>query len=343
MIEKKLTDIVEQKTVGTADCDPGKIPDGVLGSARPVLLRGLVQDWPLVVAARRSADAADEYLRKFYNGKQVTVSVGPPDIEGRIFYNDDLSDFNFKMGKTRLDTFLDWLRQHRDDEKPPVHYVGSTTVDYVLPGIREDNDLDCGDFDPLVSIWLGNQTCIAAHYDVPDNIACVVAGRRRFTLFPPDQLENLYVGPLDFAPAGQSISMVDLRDPDFGKYPRFRTALQHSQVAEMQPGDALFIPSMWWHHVQGLESFNVLINYWWRDVPAWMGNPMDVLNHALLSIRDLPVAQRRVWQDVFAHYVFNADEEVAAHIPEGARGVLAPMDETTARQLRGLLLKRLNK
>ena len=325
------------------NCDPGRLPDGVLESERPLLLKDLVAEWPLVEAAKQSANAADSYLREFYNGKPVTVSVGPPEIDGRIFYNDDLSDFNFVMRRARLDAFLDALRQHRGDDKPPVHYVGSTTVDYILPGIREHNDLSLGDVEPLVSIWLGNQTCIAAHFDVPDNVACVVAGRRRFTLFPPDQLENLYVGPLDYAPAGQSISLVDLREPDFEKFPRFRTALQHAQVADMQPGDALFIPSMWWHHVLGLESFNVLINYWWRSVPDWMGNPMDVLNHALLSIRDLPDAQRKIWQNIFAHYVFEPDDEVVAHIPEGARGVMAPIDEPTARKLRGLLLKRLNR
>ncbi len=336
-------EIVEPETVESKDCEPGMIPDGLLESERPLLLKNLVADWPMVEAAKESAAAADTYLRRFYNGKPVTASVGPPEIDGRIFYNEDLSDLNFKMGRTRLDTFLDWLRQHRDDERPPVHYVGSTTVDYILPGFRAHNDLRFGDVTPLVSIWLGNQTCIAAHYDVPDNIACVVAGRRRFTLFPPDQLENLYVGPLDFAPAGQSISMVDLRAPDFEKYPRFRTALEHAQAADLEPGDALFIPSMWWHHVLGLESFNVLINYWWRSSPDWMGNPMDVLNHALLSIRDLPATQRKIWQDIFAHYVFEPDEEIVAHIPERARGLLAPLDEPTARKLRGLLLKRLNR
>jgi len=334
---------IEQQVREINDCEGGRVPEEVLQSEQPLLLRNLVADWPLVDAAKQSADAADAYLRRFYNGTPVTVSDGPPDINGRIFYNEELSDFNFKMRRARLDAVLDELKRHRDDDNPPVHYVGSTTVDYILPGLREKNDLELGGLGPLVSIWLGSQTCVAAHYDVPDNIACVVAGRRRFTLFPPDQLENLYIGPLDYAPAGQAISMVDLLEPDFEKYPRFRTALQHAQIAEMQPGDALFIPSMWWHHVLGLESFNVLINYWWRSSPAWMGNPMDVLNHALLSIRDLPDAQREAWRNIFAHYVFEADDEVSAHIPEGARGVLAPIDEPTSRKLRALLLKRLNR
>lgn len=334
---------IERQVEELDSCESGQVPAEVMQSEQPLLLRGLVADWPLVDAAAQSADAADAYLRRFYNGTPVTVSEGPPGIDGRIFYNEDLSDFNFTMRRARLDAVLDELKRHRDDDNPPVHYVGSTTVDYILPGLRDENDLELGDLQSLVSIWLGNQTRIAAHYDVPDNIACVVAGRRRFTLFPPDQLENLYIGPIDYAPAGQAISMVDLLEPDFDQHPKFRTAMQHAQVADMQPGDALFIPSMWWHHVEGLQSFNILINYWWRSTPAWMGNPMDVLSHALLAIRDLPEAQRTAWQNIFAHYVFDPDDEITAHIPDAARGVLAPIDEPMARKLRALLLKRLNR
>jgi hypothetical protein len=137
--------------------------------------------------------------------------------------------------------------------------------------------------------------------------------------------------------------MVDLRNPDFDRYPKFRRALQHAEVAVMEPGDALFIPSMWWHHVEGLDAFNVLVNYWWRSTPAFMGNPLDVLNHAFLSIRDLPTAQREAWKGIFEHYVFAADDEVVAHIPEGSRGVLSPIDDVSARKLRALLLKQLNR
>jgi hypothetical protein len=323
--------------------DGRDIPPEILDSERPLLLKGLVADWPLVAAARESVDAADRYLRKFYNGTPVVSSVGPPGIHGRIFYNEDLSGFNFIMQRTTLDAFLDELKRHRDNESPPVHYIGSTTVDYILPGLRECNDLTLPVENLLVSMWLGNQTRIAAHYDVPNNIACVVAGRRRFTLFPPDQLENLYVGPLDHAPAGQAISLVDMHNPDFKIYPKFGEALRHAEVVELEPGDALYIPGLWWHHVEGLESFNALINYWWRGSPAWMGNPQDVLEHALLAIRDLPAGQRKAWRNIFEHYVFAPGDGVTAHIPEQRRGVLAPIDQTMARKLRAQLLKKLNR
>src|SRR4029078_9425486 len=48
-------------------------------------------------------------------------------------------------------------------------------------------------------IWLGSQVVTPAHFDESSNVACVVAGRRRFTLFPPAQARNLYAARLDFA------------------------------------------------------------------------------------------------------------------------------------------------
>src|SRR3546814_4100254 len=68
--------------------------------------------------------------------------------------------------------------------------------------------------DAVPRVWIGNATHVSTHYDVSSNLACVVAGRRRFTLFPPDQIANLYVGPLDVTMAGQPASMVDLAAPD---------------------------------------------------------------------------------------------------------------------------------
>ena len=175
--------------------------------------------------------------------------------------------------------------------------------------------MNFGAHDPLASIWIGNRTVIPAHYDLPDNLACVAAGRRRFTLFPPEQLRNLYVGPLDFTPAGQAVSLVDLHQPDLARYPRFAEALAQAQSAELEAGDALFIPSMWWHHVEGLTPFNILVNYWWRQSPGWMDTPFNTLLLALLTMRELPPAQRAAWQELFRHYVFDSDSSEAAHIP----------------------------
>ncbi len=322
---------------------PGILPNEILSSAEPLLLKGMVADWPVVQAALQSPAAVDNYLRRFYRNATVGAFFAGPEIKGRVFYNEDLTGVNFQPVKVKLDEVLDRIQRHLDDDDPPCFYIGSTTVDTCLPGFRLENDIDWGDIDPLASIWLGNRTRIAAHYDVPDNMACCAAGRRRFILFPPGELENLYVGPLDSTPAGQAISMVDFEQPDFEKYPRFRNALKNALVAELEPGDAIFIPGMWWHHVEGLDRFNVLINYWWRQSPGFMGSPQNVLDHALLSLRDLPKEQREAWKEIFRFYIFDFDESAVAHIPEQSRGVLSPIDETAARKLRAALLNKLNR
>jgi hypothetical protein len=328
------------KPIAEIDCqrsrqlraDPGQpLPDEILTSPAPLVLRGLVADWPLVQAARRSPLAADAYLRRFYRDATVLATHAPPETGGRIFYNDDLSGFNFQSQMVRFDQVLDALRAHLDHPAPPTLYVGSTSIDTCLPGLRAENDVNFGARDPLASIWIGNRTRIPAHYDVPDNLACVAAGRRRFTLFPPEQLANLYVGPLDFTPAGQSVSLVDLHQPDLARYPRFAEALAHAQSAELEAGDALFIPSMWWHHVEGLTPFNILLNYWWRQSPDWMDTPFNTLLLGLMTVRDLPPAQRAAWRQRFDHYVFDSDDSAA------------PLDADDARALRAQLLRLLSR
>jgi hypothetical protein len=326
-----------------AGLDPRSLSDELLTRTQPAVFRGLVAGWPVARAGRESAAAADAYLRRFYKDATVNAMLGAPDIGGRLFYSDDLAGFNFKSVRIRLDAVLEEIARQSNSATPPAIYVGSTTVDTCLPGFRAENDLALGNRQPLVSIWLGNRTRIAAHHDLPDNIACVVAGHRRFTLFPPEQLENLYIGPLDFTPAGQAISLVDFARPDFAKFPKFEAALRHAQVAELGPGDAIFIPSMWWHHIESLDTLNVLVNYWWRQSPAFMDSPMNALMLAILTVRDLPPEQLKAWQNLFRHYVFEADERTAAHIPPQARRVLAPLDPESARELRARLLQRLNR
>ncbi len=326
-----------------AGADPARLGPELLAPDRPRVLRGLVASWPMTRAGRESVQSAVAYLRRFAHQEPVIASVAPPEAGGRIFYDDDGLGFNFRRERIPLPVVLDTLLHYLDDPAPPTIYVASTTVDTWLPGFRDENVVGFGDADPLASVWIGNRTRIPAHQDLPDNLACVVAGRRRVTLFPPDQLRNLYVGPLDRTPAGQAISLVDFSAPDFDRFPRFAEALRHAQTAELEPGDAVLIPSMWWHHMEALEGFNVLINYWWRQSPAYMDSPMSALMLALLSVRDLPPSQRETWREMFRHYVFEAGPETADHIAEQARGVLDPMDEMRARELRARLLQHLNR
>jgi hypothetical protein len=190
-------------------------------------------------------------------------------------------------------------------------------------------------------MWIGNQTMTAPHYDNMENIACVVAGRRKFTLFPIEQLPNLYMGPPDLTPAGQPISLVDIRAPDYARFPRYREAEAHGLVATLEPGDAIYIPTLWWHGVESLDSVNVMVNTWWRDVPSYLGSPMTALLSGLLALRDLPEAQRAAWKVVFDNLVFETNGPAFDHLPDAARGAFGPITRSSAAHLRNLLLQTL--
>jgi hypothetical protein len=332
--------VINQVEVITG-CDPSALPQEVLTSDKPLILRGLVSDWPIVRAATGGPQAVLSRIREYYRDKPVSLFLGAPEIKGRFFYNEDMTGFNFLQMDANLGDVFDKLIEYEDQEQPPTLYVGSTAIDTWLGGFRADNDIDLEAYSPLTSIWIGNRSRVAAHFDSPNNIACCVLGRRRFTVFPPEQLPNLYVGPQDLTPAGQQISLVDFADPDLEKYPKFPQALAAAQVAELDPGDALFLPGMWWHHVEALDSVNILVNYWWDTAPAYMGSPADALTHAMLAIKDLPPAKRRAWQSMFNEYVFDQPADGLDHVPKGARGRLGKIDETAARRLRAELLNRL--
>ncbi|CAM3799333.1 cupin-like domain-containing protein [Roseateles saccharophilus] len=324
--------------------DPNDLPDELLTAVRPYVVRGGFAHWPVVRAARQSDAALARYLTGFYNGVHVGLFQLPPEARGRAFYADEaLSRFNFTRHVATLDQVLTGLLGLAATAEPPALYVGSTTVEAVLPGFLDANRLALGARDSLVSLWLGNRSRVAAHYDLPDNLAVVAAGRRRFTLFAPEQIHNLYMGPLEPTPAGQPISLVDFAAPDFERFPRFAQALQAAEVAELGPGDALFIPSMWFHHIEGLEAVNLLINAWWRQTPDHMDSPLSALQLALMTIRNLPDQERRIWQRHFQHFVFEADACTWAHVPSAARGLLELADETTSRRARAQLLSQLKR
>ena len=319
------------------NCQSNHLSEEILLSNEPLLLKNFVHDWPLVKEAKKSDSAVISYLRNFDAKKPLTAMTGDPSIKGRIFYNEDLSGFNFDYRRVSLEEIFQKLTECSKLEEPPMIYVGSTNIDNWLPGFREENDITLGKHQPVASLWIGNRSRVAPHYDFPTNIACSVAGKRRFTFFSPEHLDNLYVGPIDFSPAGQPISLVDLLDPDYEKFPKYRNAESDAIVADLDVGDAVLIPSMWWHHVEARNDLNVLVNYWWRTSPNFMGSPLNVLQHAIMGLRDLPDEQRGIWKSLFDYYVFNQKEENISHIPENARGALNPMDENIADKIKNVL------
>lgn len=329
--------------------NPQAIPRELIDSAEPVVFKRLVNDWPVVKAGKVSARASVDYLKSFYNGNTTIVCKIPPENNGRMFYNENCTLLDYESFKGRIDETLDAILAGVGQTDQPAYYIASNIIATHLPGFSDTNAINIPrnmhpDAMPeRVSIWIGGATTATCHFDALDNIACCAAGKRRFTLFPPDQISNLYPGPLEPTPGGQVISLVDFKNPDLQKFPRFNDALLSAQVAELDPGDALYIPSMWWHHVESLEPYNILVNYWWDDAPAFLTSGMNSLYMAMLGIRDKSAHEREAWKHVFNHYIFNGPEKSNAFIPSEARGFLGVLDRLGARKLRALLINKLNR
>lgn len=326
-----------------AQMDRTRFDRDVRAAGQPAILRGLARDWPAVRAARQSDEAIVHYAKRFSHAAAFPAIVGEPEIAGRFFYNDDLTALNFARGQSPLDPFLDRLLRDRTVPHPYAMAIQSVPVPDLLPGFAAENATDLLDPSIVPRLWIGNAIRVATHYDLMENIGVVVAGRRRFTLFPPDQLPNLYMGPLELTPAGTPVSMVDPAAPDLARYPRFAEALRRAQVADLEPGDAIYIPFHWWHAVDSLAPVNLFVNYWWNPSPAGLGDPYDALLAGLYAIASLPADQRAAWREMFDWMVFRTAGDPAAHLPPASQGVLGPLDTEKLGRMRATLLDSLNR
>ena len=308
---------------------------------QPAVLKSLVDDWPMVKAAKQSERKAVDYLKSLDSKTATYTIVGEPDINRRFFYSDNLKGVNFQRTQATLTTVLDNLLALQANPKPHAIAVQAASVREALPGFDQANSLSLLDNSVAPTMWLGNSAVVAPHFDVHDNVACVVAGKRKFTLFPPEQIANLYVGPTLGAPGGVPISMVDLHDPDLDRYPNFSKALSVAEEALLEPGDAIFIPTPWWHAVESLDKINMLINYWWGGHTPNGLSPNQSLMHSMLSIAKLSPAQRESWRHFFDYFVFQTSGDPAAHLPADLNDLVTTLSPDQRKSVYALLKDRL--
>lgn len=333
-----LPAVTEYRRVDRARFETEIVPAG-----RPAVMRGLLADWPAVRAGGKPETFA-AFLRAGATVEAGEMWVAEPSHQGRFTFTETLDDVTFERKLATIDQMLDLLLRLRDDPAPWSLYAGALRVNRHLPKFELEHPMALLDpaRDRLVSLWLGNRSKTAAHWDLPQNLACVVAGRRRFTLFPIEQVANLYVGPLDRTLAGQSSSLADVEVPDFVRFPHLREAFAAAEVAELGPGDVLYIPSLWWHAVATDGPLGAMVNYWWRDGAADSATPLLALLHAAMLMRDLPDGECKRWRVLFDHYLFAANGDPAAHLPPMARGILGDPSPTELAALQARLARSLS-
>lgn len=308
---------------------------------QPAILKGLVSAWPVVREASQGNQALLDYVRSFDRFEPVYTIVGEPSIRGRFFYSEDLSSVNFQRTQGSITAVLEQLVALGNNPQPHAVAIQAANIKESLPSFDDQHINPLLDDNIAPTLWLGNRATVAPHYDVHDNIACVVSGRRRFTLFPPEQVANLYVGPTLNAPGGVPISLVDLNNPDFETFPKFEHALQSASTATLEPGDAIYIPTPWWHAVESLENINLLINYWWGNLPKHAPSPNHSLMHSMLSIAKLNPAQRESWKHFFDYFVFKQESDPSAHLPESLNDLTTSLTDEQQQQVHEFLRQHL--
>lgn len=308
-------------------------------ACRPAVLRGLVAHWPAVDAGNRSPAALRDYLLRFDKGREMEAFVGPPHIAGKYYYSDGFKGFNFERKQMRFAAAVDAIIAALDEPGSPSLYAGSVPIDEYLPGFSGENAM------PLVPpavgprVWIGHSSNVSSHYDAMENIACVVAGRRRFTLYAPELIGRLYVGPIDNTMAGQPVSLAASSPPDDAKYPLFAEIRDRALVAELEPGDALYLPKLWWHQVEATAPFNTLVNYWWDAFRIGPDAPYTALLLSMITIAERPPAERQAWKAYFDHYVFRSSGHPLAHLPPELHGLLGPLKPDNYGRIRAFVMR----
>jgi len=318
--------------------DPQRFHSEIVPLGQPALLRGIANDWPLVQHFRQSPDALVDYLIGLDNGELVTTAIAPPEVKGRLVYKEGLKELNHRHSAEPLPNVLKGLLKLAGNPQAPGVWIGGLSARHQVPRLEDENRTDFVPRGTPANLWIGNAVTVPPHFDAGDNLGFVVAGRRRFTLFPPEQVANLYIGPFDLTPSGLPISMVAHNAPDLDRYPRFRAALAAAQVGEVGPGDAIYIPYLWWHGVESLDPFNMLVNFWWYRDRVAAAHPYGALLRATYELyRNMPAEHRKAWKQMYDHWVFEEHGDPSEHLPPAQRNAKSDIDADAIARFREAL------
>jgi Cupin-like domain len=326
--------------IAASDLEPARFQGEIVHACRPVVLRGLVAAWPIVKAARESPRAFKEYLAALGASEQVEVFFGDPAIRGKYYYNPGLQGFNFERRMMKLMDAVDCILEAMQRPDTRSVYVGSVPTGSCLPGFTTGNPTPLAATTAGPRIWLGTAANISSHYDTFDNLACVIAGRRRFTLYAPELIGRLYIGPIDNTMSGPPVSLA-ASAPMGGdqQFPLFAEIRDQALTVELETGDALYLPKLWWHQVESTAPFNGLVNYWWDGFSAGPDAPYTSLLLAMITIAERPPAERQAWKAFFDHYVFRSNGHPLAHLSPEHHGLLGPLKPENYSKIRARIMR----
>jgi hypothetical protein len=122
-----------------------------------------------------------------------------------------------------------------------------------------------------------NHSCAPTMNMTPARLYAQLHGAKRVILFSPADFGCLYPFPMHHPCDRQS--QVDLYAPDLSRFPRFRAARPLEAI--LQPGEVLYLPQYWWHHIENLDEACVSLNFWFKDCakPEKVVLPLSASQH----------------------------------------------------------------
>jgi hypothetical protein len=222
--------------------------DEYVHSCRPVLIRDGLDGWPAM-------NWTPAHLRTVCGDRPIVVQVSH---SGKWQTNIDgsASDPGTQYGipNVPFSTAAEWIinRPHGY-----AYYLSQADIKQ-FPTLSDDLRFPARDR-PMVNVWFGSLgTVTPLHHDGLHNLFGQVYGTKTVVLFDP--ADTPYLSPRSDGPMSH-VSGIDIESPDLGLHPAFAHAKPYT--VHMEPGNLLFIPAYWWHHVRSRDT-SISVNQWWR-------------------------------------------------------------------------------
>ncbi len=297
-------------------------------AAEPAILRGFARSLPMYSHFLSNAAGLLSHIEKSCNSTKLVMLESATQFHGLIGYRETQSRLSFDRVRVNTSTFFDRLRRSMTADIAPTMSLQSTRVDDFFYDLLPEVNLDVWP-EVVPRLWIGNQTRVPAHIDDAHNIAVNIVGTRVFRLLPPSCLSELYVGSVEYTPSGAAISLLDLAEIDCKAFPRAASLESKLLTVTLNPGDAIYIPPLWWHQVNAQANLNILLNYWKGgsiEKPSRF-TPFQALYLSALVLKNRSATDKASWREFYEYYVFGDEAIVSDHIDPKVQGILGALND----------------
>ena len=219
----------------------------------PLILTGALKDWKAISKWNIT------YLVSVLGTTKVNVEVSPTNYFPTLCYEGSDNGgkrhgLSIKRRRSRQVPFNGFAETIlRPNNGPVKFYLKEKAFIEKFPDLAADiplqSSLSATKHFPTL-LWISSADITTPlHYDVVHSLFAQVSGRKRFTLFAPQDGSSLY--PFPVFSRNSYLSRVDILQPDVEEFPKFRQAKPFEFVLE--PGEVLYLPAFWWHQVQSLD------------------------------------------------------------------------------------------